>query len=238
MQLIRPVVNKIRFNSISRKIFYPDFEEEFVELYYRFQNLTMTSPERMYGLYKAVRYVLTREIPGDLVEAGVWKGGSAMICAALLKSLKDRTKKLYLYDTYSGMPEPSDKDINYLGEHASKFNSNLWCFASLEEVKRNVFSTGISKEKIIFVRGKVEETIPQVMPEKISLLRLDTDYFESTYHELCNLYPRLSKYGVLIVDDYGYWKGSKEAVDKYFRENKINMFLNRLDYGGRLGIKE
>ena len=81
---------------------------------------------------------------------------------------------------------------------------------------------------INFVRGKVEDTIPKNMPEKIALLRLDTDWYESTYHELKYLFPLLSKNGVLIIDDYGHWKGAKKAVDQYFGENNIQIFLKKI----------
>ena len=83
----------------------------------------------------------------------------------------------------------------------------------------------------------MEDTIPQNIPDKISLLRLDTDFYESTYHEMVHLFPRLSVNGLLIIDDYGYWKGQKEAIDQYLRENKINMFLHRIDEQGRIAIK-
>jgi predicted kinase len=87
------------------------------------------------------------------------------------------------------------------------------------------------------VKGKVEETLPGAIPEKISILRLDTDWYESTYHELVHLYPLLTVNGFLIVDDYGYWKGAREAVDKYFEENGVKIFMNRLDNSARGGIK-
>ncbi len=87
------------------------------------------------------------------------------------------------------------------------------------------------------IKGKVEETIPHDIPEKISILRLDTDWYESTYHELVHLYPRLVKGGVLIIDDYGHWQGARKAVDQYFQENNIPVLLNWIDYTGRVAVK-
>ncbi len=81
------------------------------------------------------------------------------------------------------------------------------------------------------------DTIPKNVPEKISILRLDTDWYESTKHELNNLFPRLVSGGILIIDDYGHFQGSKKAVDEYFEENKISSFLFRIDYTGRLFVK-
>lgn len=100
-----------------------------------------------------------------------------------------------------------------------------------------MLSTGYPEEQLVFVEGKVEDTIPRVIPDKIALLRLDTDWYESTYHELCHLFPKLSTGGILILDDYGHWKGAREAIDKYFLDNRIRMFLHRIDYTGRIGVK-
>lgn len=204
----------------------------------------MTSVERMYSVYNAVKYVLNFNIPGDLVECGVWKGGSSMVSALTMLKMGNNNRNIYLYDTYSGMPEPTKKDVDFKGKSSfkqwkksEKKNINGWCFSPLEEVQKNIFSTGYPKKNLYFVKGKVEDTIPQTIPKTISILRLDTDWYESTYHELEHLFPRLSKNGVLILDDYGHWKGSKDAVDQYFQENNINILLNRIDYTGRMGIK-
>jgi hypothetical protein len=83
----------------------------------------------------------------------------------------------------------------------------------------------------------VEETIPQHAPEQISVLRLDTDWYSSTKHELMHLFPRLSKNGVLIIDDYGHWAGARKAVDEYFADQTIQPLLNRIDQTGRACIK-
>jgi hypothetical protein len=109
--------------------------------------------------------------------------------------------------------------------------------ADLADVKRNMALTGIESDQMIFVKGKVEDTIPNTIPEQIALLRLDTDWYESTKHELIHLYPKLIKKGILIIDDYGHWKGCKEAVDEYFAQHKIHLMLNRIDYTGRLAVK-
>jgi hypothetical protein len=105
---------------------------------------------------------------------------------------------------------------------------NEWCVAGVQSVRKNVLSTGYPEEKLHLVQGKVEDTLPAAAPERIALLRLDTDWYESTRHELVHLYPRLVPNGVLIIDDYGDWVGAKEAVDE---------FLSRMDNTGRLIIK-
>jgi len=199
----------------------------------------------MYALYQSVKYIIDSKVAGDFVECGVWRGGSSMLAAYSLLKFADSQRKIYLYDTFEGMPKPMEKDkllldgssaIN-IWRHYQSGNIDKFCFAGLDEVKNNMSLTRYPQDNMIFVKGKVEATIPKVMPSKISLLRLDTDWFESTYHELHYLFPLLSKGGVLIIDDYGHWSGAKEATDKYFRENNIHILLNRIDYTGRLGIK-
>lgn len=222
---------------------FPDMEEKFTPLLARCRPYSMTSVERMYALHKAVEYVAKKNIPGDLVECGVWKGGSSMMTAHTLSHLGERNRTLYLYDTFEGMSAPTDKDKNINDKPAAvewqqhQAAQAGWFAASLPEVRENLLSTGYPAEKLTFVKGKVEETIPGVIPAQVALLRLDTDWYESTYHELQYLYPRLSPGGVLIIDDYGYWKGSREAVDQYFREHHIHMLLTRVDTDCRIGIK-
>ena len=92
-------------------------------------------------------------------------------------------------------------------------------------------------KNIIYIKGKVEETIPEIIPGKISLLRLDTDWYESTLHNLNHLFPLLSKGGILILDDYGHWQGARKAVDEYLEKNNVKILLNRIDYTGRIAVK-
>jgi len=228
-----------------KKPFELDVEEEFKDIFFKTKPYTMTSLSRLYSFYKATQYVIDNNIPGDIVECGVWKGGSMMASALTLMNKNNAQKQLYLYDTYEGMSAPTEKDKPLISKRDTldKWKEmqsegfNEWCYSPLEEVQKNLYSTNYPKEKITFIKGKVEETIPNIIPEKISILRLDTDWYESTYHELMHLFPRLSKGGVLIIDDYGHWKGSREAVDKYLKENEISMLLNRIDYTGRIGVK-
>lgn len=222
----------------------PDMEQDFLDDYLKFKSFTMTSIERMYGAYRAIQYIEEKGIEGSIVECGVWKGGTMMIMAEKLKSLNSLKRKLYLYDTYEGMTQPTEKDIDYSGndsisrwKKSQKTEINDWCYASIEEVKNNLTLTKYPSDKIEYVKGKVQDTIPSVMPDKIALLRLDTDWYDSTKHELVHLFPLLQPGGILIIDDYGFWKGQKEAVDEYFKENNVTILLNRIDYSGRIAVK-
>jgi len=219
---------------------------EFMEIYEFCKDYTMTSIERMYGLYKAVSYVIVNNIPGDFVECGVWRGGSSMVIARTLMKFNATNRRLHLYDTFEGMSEPTKFDMAFTGESAVKLLSeqdkgietSVWCVASIEDVKKNIFSTGYPENNLFFIKGKVEDTLKDNLPEDISLLRLDTDWYESTKMELEKLYPILRKRGILIIDDFGHWEGAKSAVVEYFDKNKVLGYLGRLDYTGRIMIKQ
>jgi O-methyltransferase len=221
-----------------------DLDPVFHVLHARCSKFTMTSVERMYALYQAVTYLKRAAIPGDFVECGVWRGGSSMLAALTLLELKDSTRTLYLYDTFEGMSRPTEKDVSYKGHAASgrweerrHGEGSAWCEASIEDVRANMSKTGYPGDRLRFIKGKVEDTVPSVIPDKNSLLRLDTDWYESTRHEFEHLYPRLEVGGVLIIDDYGHWQGARVAADEYFAAHDIPIFLHRIDYTGRIAIK-
>jgi hypothetical protein len=217
--------------------FPPDFESSDIEIIRAVEPYTMTSTERIHALVHAVRHVVRNRIAGDMVECGVWKGGSVMAMALTLLQLGERDRSLYLFDTFSGMTAPSDVDVDYQGQQARVILDAVRCEASQQEVEKAVLSTGYDREKIHFVPGRVEETIPDQAPSSIALLRLDTDWYESTQHELQHLFPRLSRGGVIIIDDYGHWRGARQAVDEYIAQHQIPLFLHRIDYTGRIGVK-
>ncbi len=245
-KIIKKVLNTFGYKLINKKSVLNDFEYEFREIYHYCKAFTSTSMERMYAMYQATQYISKNKIEGDIVECGVWKGGSMMVSALTLLKLNDKDRKLYLYDTYEGITPPTEKDIKIfdntpakeIWSKKKKDESYIeWCYAPLEEVKKNLYSTGYPKENIKLIKGRVEDTLPNIIPKNIAILRLDTDFYESTYHELIYLYPKLMKKGILIIDDYGYWAGQRKAVDRYFNENKINLLLDRIDREGRIAIK-
>ncbi len=224
----------------------PDFSSFHKTIYNFVANHTMTSPERIFSLIEAILYIEKNKIEGDIVECGVWKGGSMMAVAETLKKTGNFSRNLYLYDTYEGMPPPSEHDKDYSGKSAGELlNSDpdreknlVWAYSALNIVKEGMRSTGYPDIKTKYVQGKVEETIPATIPTKIALLRLDTDWYESTKHELEHLFPLLVDGGVLILDDYGHWQGARKAVDEYFEKNKPRILLCRIDETGRIAIKQ
>jgi len=221
-----------------------DLEPEFLDLAERCRELTMTSIERMYALWSATRYVIDNDIQGDIVECGVWRGGSMMLVAHALLRLGSTDRTLWLYDTFAGMTPPSAHDVqtmsgraasDILSENEKSHENPFWGVAPREDVERNLASTGYPRVR--FVEGDVMSTIPAEAPDRIALLRLDTDWYASTKHELEHLYPRLIRGGVLIVDDYGYWRGARKATDDYFSALPQRPLLHRIDFTGRLCVK-
>jgi O-methyltransferase len=221
---------------------YPvDFEPEWIETIERVFSFTLTTPERIAALCAATEYAVRHEIPGSFVECGVWRGGSMMAVALTLLRLGVGDRDLYLFDTYSGMTRPSEADVDYSGYRAlddwpSPEEESRVGAVPLAEVEAALGSTGYNRSRLHFVVGDVKKTLPVQAPFPIAVLRLDTDWYDSTFHELTHLYPNLVPGGVIIIDDYGHLVGARRAVDEYFVEEPI--FLSRLDYSGRLGIKQ
>ena len=211
----------------------------------RVRPYTMTSARRIYSLMQAVRYIEAHRIEGDIVECGVWRGGSMMAAALELQELGRTGRDLWLFDTFTGLPEPGEQDVDFRGVDARDTyqgyapvgeDGSQWCYAPREEVSHAMTSTGYPMNRVHLVEGKVEDTLPEQAPDQIALLRLDTDWYESTRHELEHLYPRLQPGGVLIIDDYGHWKGARQAVDEYF-EAHGRPLIHPIDYTGRIAIK-
>jgi O-methyltransferase len=224
---------------------FPDLEPWVAEVIAKARPFTMTSNERISALCHAVRYVAKSGIPGDIVECGVWRGGSMMAAAMTLLMAEDLSRTLHLFDTFEGMPPPTEADREAasgsaaaaLLERADKASSLIWAYSPLDEVRANLASTNYPADRMRFIIGKIEDTIPRESPEKIAILRLDTDWYESTRHELIHLYPKLSIGGVLIIDDYGHWEGARKAVDEYIGDNRLRILLQRIDYTGRIAVK-
>jgi len=216
---------------------------------------TMCSPLNRHLIMESTKYILRNNIEGDIVECGVWRGGMMQIVARTILSLEvnideqKNVRKLWLYDTFQGMPEPEhelDRDM-YRGEHASikmrrepKFGENgkhtVWCVADLSDVKNGMDLTNYPEVNINFIEGLVEETLPSQSPLKIAILRVDTDWYSSTKHIMHNLFDKVVKGGVIIFDDYESWEGARTAVNEFFNERNMHPLLIRLDKG-RVYIK-
>jgi O-methyltransferase len=203
---------------------------------------TMTSYERIFALILAVRYTVQHDIPGTVVECGVWRGGSMQAVARTLLHLDASSRELHLFDTFEGMPPPSEHDRRLGGASAQELMEHgprpalVKAVADLDDVRAGMERTGYPAERIHYHPGRVEDTVPRAAPADIALLRLDTDWYESTKHELEHLYGRLSPGGVLIIDDYDYWEGSRKAVDEFVAATGARLLLIPIDTG-RIAVK-
>jgi O-methyltransferase len=211
---------------------------------------TMTGVARLQALVDGVRYCVDRGVPGAFAECGVWLGGSVLAMVLTLQELGETDRDLYLYDTFEGMTKPGDEDVSdyhppalETWSAAAARDQRAWpelfdpAIFSEERVRETVLSSGYPESRVHLVRGPVQQTVPANAPEELALLRLDTDWYESTLHELEHMYPLLADGGVLIVDDYGHWKGSRRAVDEYF-STRSPLLLNRIDYAARIAVKQ
>ena len=200
---------------------------------------SMTSNERIECLYESLEYIRTNDIKGDLVECGVWRGGNILGIMEYLNYHKMFDRHVWLYDTFEGMTEPEDSDIDCDGKKAIDIMGlpHVKAYAELNDVKNNLSKSTFPIDNLHYIVGDIVETLnyDQNIPKEISLLRLDTDWYKSTKKELNILYPKLENNGVLIVDDYGHWQGSKKAFDEYF-EN-VNHVIEKIDYTGIKIIK-
>ncbi|MET4921672.1 TylF/MycF/NovP-related O-methyltransferase [Streptomyces sp. PSRA5] len=219
-----------------------DYDDEAKEIIRAVKPYTMTSPERLNAFILATRHVVRHNIPGDIVECGVWRGGSMQACAKTLLALGETDRDLHLFDTFEGMPPPTAEDLRRDGKSAEDLlaaqgkDRPIWAIASLEDVQAGFERVPYPGERVHYVQGMVEETVPQQAPEQISILRLDTDWYASTKHELEFLYPRLVSGGVLLIDDYGYWQGSRQAVDEFLEKTGERLLMLRMDEG-RIAVK-
>ncbi len=213
------------------------------EIYQQVAPITMTGRERVEALIRAVEYLTVNSIEGDFAECGVWRGGSILAMILTLRRLNDRSRRIWAYDTFAGMTPPGDVDVSIHGESAVQIYSEHrdkgagWYAASRAEVEKHIAKSGYPMENIRLVEGDVHNTLKQEYPTSIALLRLDTDWYESTMLELQTLYPRIVQKGVMIIDDYGHWSGAKKAVDEFFSESDFRPLLQRIDYTGRLALK-
>jgi hypothetical protein len=221
------------------------------------KRLSMVSPERLLATLMSCRYVCESGVAGAFVECGVWRGGNSIIAADVF-GRHEKDRRVLLFDTFEGMTEPTEHDFD---NRRRKPARNLWemeqrskhsklasaweCvlrprkrpYATLDNVKRHFLEAHIAGDRCEFIKGDVIETlnIECNLPQRISVLRLDTDWYESTKKELEVLWPRLSPGGVLMVDDYGHWAGAKKAVDEYFDGHRP--FFHYIDHTGRLAVK-
>ena len=246
-------------SRLRRQPYEPDSEAEPVtlaalspadrEIVRRAQPFSMVSVARLVAVVDAVRYVVARELPGAFAECGVWRGGSVLAMIYTLQELGRDDRDIHLYDTFEGMTKPGPADVSAAESALETWNAasdageRPWSYFfgehvfEAEDVVARLVDTGYPPHRLHVARGPVERTLPDAAPDSLAMLRLDTDWYESTRHELEHLYPRLVRGGVLLLDDYGHWEGAGRAADEYFAANPPRPLLARTDYTGRLAVK-
>jgi O-methyltransferase len=233
---------RARAAAAQRKRQFHDVDAETKAIAEAVKPWTMTSVDKRYALIMATRYIARHRIPGAFVECGVWRGGSIHAIARTLERAGDLDRELYLFDTFDGMPPPEDVDVRWDGKSAEDLmtgapkTQKIWAYASREDVEAGLARLPYPQEKFHLVQGRVEETIPAGAPDQIALLRLDTDWYASTKHELEHLYPRLAPGGVLIIDDYGSFEGARKATDEWLENSGEPLLLQRCGVG-RIAVK-
>lgn len=228
----------------QRQVHVPDHYDEWAaDLIRRVTPRTMTSPVKLFALVQSIRYVVAAGVEGDVVECGVWRGGSMQAVAWTLLELESANRDLYLFDTYEGMPPPGENDKRISDGHSAEDllerhgrGHAVWAYAGLDDVREAMTETGYPAERTHFVEGLVEDTVPASAPERIAVLRLDTDWYASTKHELEQLYPRLVPGGVLILDDFGHWEGARKATEEYLASIDDELLLLPIS-SGRIAVK-
>jgi O-methyltransferase len=191
---------------------------------------TMIGLRRLDNVEHCVRSVLQRNVPGDLMETGVWRGGAAILMRAVLKAYGDTDRKVWLADSFQGLPKPDAQA--YPADRYDIFWRFPQLAVSLETVKANFTAYGLLDEQVRFLPGWFRDTLPAAPLDALAVLRLDGDMYESTIVALRSLYHRVSPGGFVIIDDYGYIPACRQAVTDFRDEENIVESLLQIDWNG------
>lgn len=191
---------------------------------------TMIGMKRLENIQFCVSTVLKEQIPGDLIETGVWRGGATIFMRALLKDAGVTDRKVWVADSFEGLPKPDEE--KYAADKGDLHHTFNELVVSLDDVRDNFSKYDLLDDQVRFLKGWFKDTLPVAPIEKLSVVRLDGDMYESTMDGLVNLYPKLSKGGFLIVDDWGAVKACQQAVLDYREHHNITDEIITIDWGG------
>jgi O-methyltransferase len=190
---------------------------------------TMAGLRRLQNIQDCVTDVIRNDVPGDLIETGVWRGGATIFMRAILAAYGDTRRVVWVADSFSGLPRPS-------GRYDADRGDTLWSFPELavseDDVRTNFSRYGLLDDQVRFLKGLFQDTLADAPIEQLSVARLDGDMYESTIVALDALYPKLSVGGYLIVDDYGAIEACRQAVDDYRRDHDVREPLVEIDWTG------
>jgi hypothetical protein len=191
---------------------------------------TMIGLRRLENVEACTLRVIEDGIPGDLVEAGVWRGGASILMRAVLKAYGDRTRRVWLADSFCGLPAPDP--VRYPRDIGDMLHTFACLAVSLPEVKRNFTRYGLLDDQVCFLEGWFKDILPTAPINQIAVLRLDCDMYESTTEVLVHLYDRVSPGGYVIIDDYGCIANCKAAVDYFRQSRRITDPIQQIDWSG------
>lgn len=191
---------------------------------------SMIGLKRLENIQECAEYILNHKIDGDFIETGAWRGGACIFMRAILKAYGITDRKVFVADSFEGLPPPNPE--KYPADEGDLHSTVSFLAVSLEQVKANFQKYGLLDEQVQFLKGWFKDTLPVAPVDKIALLRLDGDIYESTMDALNALYPKLSPGGFCIIDDYGAIKACKEAVHDYRKAHNISEEIKEIDWTG------
>lgn len=190
---------------------------------------TMIGLRRLDNLQFCIETVLREGVEGDLIETGVWRGGACIFMRAVLAAYGVEDRKVFVADSFEGLPKPDVE--KWPADRGDKHYLSTFLAVSQDEVENNFRKYGLLDERVVFLKGWFQDTLPVAPIEKLSILRLDGDMYGSTMDALLSLYPKLSKGGFCIIDDYAL-PGCRKAVDDYRAQHKIESEMHKIDWTG------
>ena len=197
---------------------------------------TMIGITRLDNLQYCIEKVLREGVEGDLIETGVWRDGACIFLRAVLAAYEIADRKVFVADSFEGLPKPD------VGKYPADKGDKLYSFTVLavseKDVENNFRKYGLLDDQVVFLKGWFKDTLPNAPIETLSILRLDGDMYGSTMESLEYLYPKLSKGGFCIIDDYGSLRGCQMAVDDYRSKHQINSEMKKIDWTGRYWVCE
>jgi O-methyltransferase len=191
---------------------------------------TMVEMVRLDNLQQLLETVIAEEVPGDVIETGVWRGGASIFMRGVLAAHGDRTRRVWVADSFEGLPRPDDE--HYPADRGDQLWSIDLLAVSLDEVKRNFERYGLLDDRVRFLPGWFRDTLPGAPIDRLALLRLDGDMYESTIVALESLYPKLSAGGFVVVDDFGAIAACRQAIEDFRAAHDIDDPLETIDWTG------
>jgi len=195
-----------------------------------FEAETMIGLKRLDNLQACCVDVIRRKVPGDFIETGAWRGGATIFMRAVLAALEEPARRVWVADSFEGLPRPDDQ--KYPVDQGDRHWGWSVLAVPIEEVKRNFEKYDLLDDRVRFLKGWFKDTLPAAPIERLAILRLDGDMYESTLEALTSLYPKVSRGGYVIIDDFGAVPGCRKAVEDYRAGNGISAPMKEIDWSG------